>query len=315
MSEFSHQTVLLEEAVALLNPKSNGRYIDGTVGGAGHAKHLLSLSSPNSRLLALDRDPNAVRVAKKRLSSFGDRVLIQQAHFSSISTVAKKFNFQPVDGILVDLGVSSPQIDTPERGFSYRTNAPLDMRMDEKGETAEELIGRVDEKTLVRIFREGEVRGAHRLARALKNDHSLGLINSTKDFASLCERVLRKQTRKGTNAATLPFQALRIAVNDELGELRRFLKTAKNLLRVNGVLAVISFHSLEDRIVKKAFLEWSIGPKLPREVQAYASYSPTFERIGKLIRPTEKEIAHNPRSRSAKLRAIRRIKEEKEENA
>src|SRR4051812_41133324 len=251
-----HLSVLLEEAMAWLAPKPGGRYCDATVGAGGHAAAVLERSAPDGRLIGLDRDPAALAAAGARLQPFGDRVTLVHARFSEARAVLERLGMIPVDGFLVDLGVSSPQLDRPERGFSFRHDGPLDMRMDPTtGETAAELLRRVDETELTRIIREqGEERHAARVARAIIDARRAGPVETTGKLAAIVARALPRREH-GKNPATRTFQALRIEVNDELGELERFLAVATDCLRPGGRLVVIAFHSLEDRIVKRRLRE------------------------------------------------------------
>src|SRR5215471_2564453 len=265
----AHLPVLLDEAMTWLAPKPGGRYCDATVGAGGHAAALLERSSPDGRLVALDRDPVALATAGERLQPFGDRVTLVHARFSEAQAVLERLEMIPVDGFLVDLGVSSPQLDRAERGFSFRHDGPLDMRMDPTtGETAAQLLRRVDEGELTAI-----------VARALpRHEH-------------------------GKNPATRTFQALRITVNDELGELERFLAVAADCLRPGGRLVVIAFHSLEDRIVKRRLRA------LAGRGGAGAAAGPARLRLltKHVVVPGDDERARNPRARSARLRAAERL--------
>jgi 16S rRNA (cytosine1402-N4)-methyltransferase len=298
-----HLSVLLEEAMAWLAPKPGGRYCDATLGAGGHAFAILERSSPDGRVIGLDRDPAALASAGERLESFGERVSLVHARFSQAHAVLERLGMIPVDGFLVDLGVSSPQLDRPERGFSFRTDGPLDMRMDPTtGETAAELLRRVDEGELTRIIREqGEERHAARVARAIIEARRAGPLETTGKLAAIVARAIPRH-EYGKNPATRTFQALRITVNDELGEIERFLDVATDCLRPGGRLVVIAFHSLEDRIVKRRLRELA-GRGGP------GSADPAVLRLltKHVVVPGDDERRSNPRARSARLRAAERL--------
>jgi len=293
---------MLDEAIAWLAPKPGGRYCDATLGAGGHAAALLERSSPDGQLVGLDRDPAAIATAGERLQPFGDRVTLVHARFSEARAVLERLGMIPVDGFLVDLGVSSPQLDRAERGFSFRQDGPLDMRMDPtQGETAAELLRRVDEAELTRIIRDqGEERHAARVARAIIDARRAGPVETTGKLAAIVARALPRHEH-GKNPATRTFQALRITVNDELGELERFLAVAADCLRPGGRLVVIAFHSLEDRIVKRRLRELAgrggaaAGPACLRLLTKH------------VVVPGDDERARNPRARSARLRAAERL--------
>jgi 16S rRNA (cytosine1402-N4)-methyltransferase len=292
--------VLLDEAMAWLDPKPGGRYCDATLGAGGHARAVLERSAPDGRLVGLDRDPAAIAKAGALLQAFGDRVTLVHARFSEARDVLDRLGMTPVDGFLVDLGVSSPQLDRAERGFSFRVDGPLDMRMDPTaGETAADLLRRVDEAELTRIIREqGEERHAARVARAIIEARRAGPVETTGKLAAIVARALPRHEH-GKNPATRTFQALRITVNDELGELERFLAVAADCLRPGGRLVVIAFHSLEDRIVKRRL----------RELAGRGGGSPAQLRLltKHVVVPGDEERARNPRARSARLRAAERL--------
>jgi 16S rRNA (cytosine1402-N4)-methyltransferase len=298
-----HLSVLLEEAMTWLAPKPGGRYCDATLGAGGHAFAVLERSSPDGRVIGLDRDPAALATAGARLESFGERVSLVHARFSEARVVLERLGMIPVDGFLVDLGVSSPQLDRPERGFSFRTDGPLDMRMDPTtGETAAELLRRVDEDELTRIIREqGEERHAARVARAIIEARRAGPVETTGKLAAIVARAIPRH-EYGKNPATRTFQALRITVNDELGEIERFLEVAADCLRPGGRLVVIAFHSLEDRIVKRRLRELA-GRGGP------GSSDPAVLRLltKHVVVPGDEERRSNPRARSARLRAAERL--------
>jgi 16S rRNA (cytosine1402-N4)-methyltransferase len=296
----AHLPVLSSEVVQWLDPKPGGRYCDVTVGMGGHARLVLEHSAPDGKLIGMDRDPSALEVARALLQPFGDRVTLVHTRFSQARDVLEQLGMVPVDGFLVDLGVSSPQLDRPERGFSFRYDGPLDMRMDPTtGETAADLIARVDEDELAQVIRDyGEERHATRVARAIVEAQRLGPVDTTGKLAALVARALPRHER-GKNPATRTFQALRIAVNQELDELERFLAVATDCLRPGGRLCVIAFHSLEDRIVKRRL----------RSLAGRDGAGPARLRIltKHVVVPSRDERSRNPRSRSARLRAAERL--------
>ncbi|MEO1172584.1 MAG: 16S rRNA (cytosine(1402)-N(4))-methyltransferase RsmH [Myxococcota bacterium] len=299
---FDHEPVLAREVVELFRSVAPRTLVDGTLGGGGHAFALLE-ALPTLRLIGIDRDANARAAAAARLAGFGERVSVHESTFARTPEVVAELGESGVDGLLVDLGVSSHQLDAGERGFSFRADAPLDMRMDQsKGQTAAELIAEVDVHALADIlWRYGEERQSRRLARAIKSE----LPTRTGELAGLIERLM-PASRGRIHPATRTFQALRIAVNDELGELERWLEAVPSLLNPGGVAAVITFHSLEDRMVKHAFRALTEAPSrskyLPED-----SVSLDFEKVfRRAVVADDDEVLHNPRSRSAKLRAIRR---------
>ncbi|HEX3695634.1 MAG TPA: 16S rRNA (cytosine(1402)-N(4))-methyltransferase RsmH [Polyangia bacterium] len=300
LSFSDHQPVLLDAVLQHLAPSPGGRYCDATVGLGGHASAVLERSGPDGRLIGLDRDQEALRTAAVRLASFGDRVSLIHAPFSQVGKVLDDLGAIPIDGFVVDLGVSSPQLDTPERGFSFQRNGPLDMRMDQsQGETVADLLLRVDEIELGRILREyGEERYAARIARSILQARDRGELSSTGALGALVARALPHHERH-KNPATRTFQALRIAVNQELTELEQFLDQMADCLRPGGRICIIAFHSLEDRIVKH------------RLRQLAARNGPTPPKLRLLTKHVvvadEAERLANPRSRSAKLRAAERI--------
>ena len=308
MVEFAHIPVLYRETLEALAPVDGGVYADFTLGGGGHAQGVLEASGPSGALHAFDRDPRAIAASRARLAPFGERATLRQARMSDAVQVVcdgvgrERGGFSGCDGVLADLGVSSPQLDDASRGFSFRNDAPLDMRMGE-GETAAEYLDRVDVDELARAFRQyGEIRGAKRLARAVKEDRAKGTINTTGELAGLCERVLGRARKH--HPATLAFQAIRIAVNQELDELQALLDAVPEMLNGGGVAAVISFHSLEDRMVKRAFRAL-VTVDAPRGLPVPETQAP-FEWVTMSCAASAEELERNPRARTARLRAVRR---------
>jgi len=307
-----HVPVLRDRVVALLAPAAPGLLVDATVGLGGHAEALLE-AAPGFTLLGLDRDPRALEGARRRLERFGQRVTLLEHRFSELPAVLESRAAPPPAAILADLGCSSLQLDTPERGFSFRHDAPLDMRMGTQGPTAAELLARIDEEELVRILREyGEERRARAIARAIVRRRRERPVETTADLVSVVLGVLGPARRGRIHPATRTFQALRIAVNDELGELERFLEPAIRSLRPGGRLAVISFHSLEDRIVKHTLRRLSGRCSCPPGTPECRCGAEETVRVltRRPIRPDPEETVANPRARSARLRAAVRLPEE-----
>jgi 16S rRNA (cytosine1402-N4)-methyltransferase len=299
-SHFRHTPVLLAAVLAGLAPQPGGCYVDGTLGGGGHAAALLDVSRPDGRLLGIDADPSALAAAGARLAPFGERATLVHGNFRDLAQLAQAAGFEQIDGLLLDLGVSSHQLDTPERGFSFLADAPLDMRLDTtSGETAADLVNETPENALANlIYRYGEERGSRRIARAIAEARRKGRIATTSTLAAIVERALGGRHGK-IHPATRTFQALRIAVNHELESLEMALPQAVELLAPGGRLAVIAFHSLEDRIVKQ-FLRAESGYG--------GAEGATRLRIitKKPVVAGEEETSANPRARSAKLRIAER---------
>jgi 16S rRNA (cytosine1402-N4)-methyltransferase len=297
-----HLPVMPAEVLFWLKPRSPGIYLDCTVGYCGHALDLLKASHPDGKVFGIDRDSEAVEVARQRLQPFGDRAVIIKGHFVELKRLLSERSISRVDGILFDLGVSSPQLDDPARGFSFQSEGPLDMRMDRSsGPTAADIVNGLDEVGLAdMIYRWGEERYSRRIARALVRARQQHAISTTRQLASVIESAVPGYYRRGRiHCATRTFQALRIAVNKELDHLEASFRDAVDVLAPGGRLCVISFHSLEDRIVKQSFKAFSI--------QARGEFEVLTKRPQV---PTEDEIRRNPRSRSAKLRVLQRIVKE-----
>ena len=309
-TEDGHLPVMVGEAVAALSPVPGSLQIDATVGGGGHAERILEASTPDGRLVGLDADRAAIARARQRLARFGDRVVLRQANFGEMGEVAPAAGFTEVDGVLFDLGLSSDQLADPTRGFSFRSDAPLDMRFDPSlGTPAHELLGGLPADELAAIFRRyGEEPFAGRIARAIVAQRSDPRTVTGTGLAALVERVIPRGPRRRIHPATRVFQALRIAVNRELESLERGLAGALALLRPGGRLVVISYHSLEDRIVKRFFAAERRGCTCPPELPVcVCGRRPRLHLVGRQPqRPTPEEIHRNPRSRSARLRAAER---------
>ncbi len=302
-----HQPVLLAETLAALAIRADGTYVDATFGRGGHSRAILARLGPSGRLLALDRDPEAVRFGQTWQDP---RFRIAHAAFGTLAQTARAHGITAADGVLFDLGVSSPQLDTPERGFSFRVDAPLDMRMDaSRGPTAAEWLNHADEEEIARVVREyGEERFARSVARAIVAARAEAPITTTGQLARLCAQAVRTR-EPGQDPATRTFQAIRIHVNRELEELACALPQAVALLRPGGRLAVISFHSLEDRMVKRFMRAEEKGAEIPPEIPLTRDALPVgrLRVVGKAIRPTAAEAAANPRARSAVLRVAERM--------
>ncbi len=308
-----HVSVLLHETVDSLNVKPDGIYVDGTLGRAGHAKYLISKLT-TGHLYAFDKDEQALEESRMNLEGSLDKVTMIHADFSSMQEELKKLGIEKVDGIMMDLGVSSPQFDDSERGFSYRFDARLDMRMNQEQELdAEKVVNTYSEKELIRILKEyGEERYAVSIAKAIVKTRNIKPIHTTFELVDVIKSALpAKELRKKGHPAKQTFQAIRIEVNGELDALQRGLEEALDLLNVNGRCAIITFHSLEDRIVKNTFKDYSsapfVEPRLPLKAEQMEQAS--FQLINrKPILATQEELNENNRSHSAKLRVIERIK-------
>lgn len=310
-SQLEHVPVLLREAIEYLAPRAGGVYVDGTVGAGGHAEELLRRSAPDGVLIGLDRDDEAVERSMKRLSSFEGRAVLRQANFRDVDRVLADLGIGAVDGVLLDLGVSWFHLRTPERGFSFLLDGPLDMRMDRRGgRTAADLVNRLPRQELARIIREyGEEQKAGAIARAIERGRVRGPITSTLQLAEIISSVYPPHLPRRIHPATRTFQALRIAVNDEVESLREGLKKAHRVLKPGGRMVVISFHSLEDRVVKQLFASWARGCTCPPRVPVcVCGLKPGVKVLTKKpVLPSEEEVERNPAARSAKLRAAEKI--------
>lgn len=309
MPEFSHKPVMLAEVLAALRPRDDGRYADGTVGGGGHAAAILAASSPTGWLFGCDRDGVALEAATRRLANFAGRFELRRGNFAEMADWVPAGS---CDGVLLDLGVSSPQLDEGARGFSFQQDGPLDMRMDDRQAlTAAALINGAGSDELADIFwRFGGERESRRFARAIVHDRALRRFETTAQLAGLIERLAPRHGRK-THPATKVFQALRIAVNDEIGSLERGLDGAVRLLKPGGRLAVITFHSLEDRLVKEFGREKARDYTVVGEVDVPELRQPRQPElrwvVNKAVLPSDLELAENPRSRSAQLRILEKM--------
>lgn len=312
MGDFRHISVLYDEVLAFLSPRPGGIYVDGTLGGAGHARGILEASSPDGILLGFDRDREALDTAAVKLAAYGKRVKLFHENFSALPDVLVREGIGSIDGLVLDIGVSSHQLDTAERGFSFQQDAPLDMRMDgSSGMTAADLINTLSEKELELIIREfGEERWARRIAAAIVAARQIEPIATTLRLADLVKGAIpRARWETRLHPATRTFQAIRIAVNEELESLERGLAAGIESLKKGGRIVVISFHSLEDRIVKNVFNEYSRGCVCPKSIpRCVCGRVPVLRKLtGKPVVAGTKELDENPRSRSAKLRAAEKL--------
>lgn len=302
-----HEPVLLSETIALLEPRTDGLYLDGTLGGGGHAEAILEASNPGGRLVGIDRDPRAIDHARRRLARFADRVELHEGSFADLEALPG-LAARRLDGALLDLGVSSAQIDEKARGFSYQQDAPLDMRMGPRGEPARDVLSRAELDELTEIFRRyGEERHARRIALAIVRERDRHPITTTGELRALVERTVPRSEHPLKSVARV-FQALRVAVNSELDALSTGLPRIFERLGENGRLAVISYHSLEDRIVKRAFRELAADCVCPPDFPVCRCDKRSEAEIltPRPITPAPRETRANPRARSARLRAVRR---------
>jgi 16S rRNA (cytosine1402-N4)-methyltransferase len=301
----AHTPVMLAEVLKAIGPRDGAHYVDGTFGGGGYARGLLD--SANCSVLGIDRDPDAIARSNALAGQYPGRLAVAQGQFSEMDSLLAQTGQDQTDGVVLDLGASSFQFDQPERGFSFREDGPLDMRMSKAGSSAADLVNTADENTLTDILRRlGEERQARRVARAIIAARPL---TRTRELADVVARALGPAAlRQPIHPATRTFQALRIYVNDELGELERGLIAAERVLKTGGRLAVVAFHSLEDRIVKRFLAERSKQPSGSRHApEARSAHKQTFRLVWSRARvPGEDEIAQNPRARSARLRAAER---------
>ena len=315
MSEFQHTTVLLNQAIDELNLNPDGIYVDCTLGGGGHSQLILSQLSQKGHLYAFDQDVAAIEYNQSHLKDYLDRnqVTFIEDNFKNITKDLAEYGVQHVDGIVYDLGVSSPQLDDASRGFSYQHDAPLDMRMDQSAElTAQIVVNQWSYESLVKIFfRYGEERYSKQVAREIERQREIAPIQTTGELVELIKKAIPAAARRtGGHPAKRVFQAIRIAVNNELGVLETSLEQALDLLKVGGRISVITFQSLEDRLVKNIFKEQANLPELPQGLPVIPKeFEPHFKlATRKPILPSEDELAHNHRAHSARLRVIEKIK-------
>lgn len=308
--EFEHISVLYEESIAALNVRKDGVYVDGTLGGGGHSYGILSAA--DCSLIGIDRDKEAIKAASKRLREFGDRFTAVNNNFCNIKSILSELNIGGIDGALLDIGVSSYQLDNPERGFSYMHDAPLDMRMNaEDGKTAHDVVNTYSAEELTRIFYEyGEERWSKRVAEFIVKRHAEKQIDTTLELVDIIKAAIPLKARsEGGHPAKRIFQAIRIEVNDELGVLKTAITDFTDCLRSGGRIGIITFHSLEDRIVKQAFADMARGCICPKEFPVcVCGRKPEIKIISrKPVIPSAAETERNPRSKSAKLRVAEKL--------
>lgn len=307
--EFSHISVLYNETLDALNIKPDGIYVDCTCGGAGHSSGILKRLSDNGRLIAIDQDPEAIEVIKERIGH-DNRVTVVHDNFSNLKAILSSLNIDKVDGILADLGVSSHQLDKAERGFSYNSDAPLDMRMSKQGMSAYDLVNTYSEKDIMRILRDyGEEKFASRIARNIVSERENKKIETTFELSEIIKNAIPAATRRtGGHPAKRSFQAIRIEVNGELKRLQDTLDVMFNSLNCGGRLAIITFHSLEDRMVKRAFQGYCKGCECPPSAPVcICGKVPQGKLPFKKITASDEELENNMRSRSATLRSVEKI--------
>ena len=309
--EFNHISVLLNECLEGLNIKENGIYVDGTLGGAGHSSEILKRLSNEGRLIGIDQDTDALKAAKERLKNYSN-VTFVHSNFSSIENVLNNLNIDGVDGILMDLGVSSYQLDEGERGFSYMRDAPLDMRMNRDNDfSAYNVINEYSEEDLYRIIRDyGEEKFARRIASFIVENRQEKNIETTLELVEIIKSAIpAKARREGPHPAKRTFQAIRIEVNSELSILNKTIEDGVGKLNKGGRMAIITFHSLEDRIVKNKFRDLAVSCRCPKEFPVCVCGEKAKVKVisRKAIEPTKEEVDINPRSRSAKLRVIEKL--------
>ena len=310
--EFKHLSVLLDECIEGLAIKPNGIYVDGTAGGGGHSFHIASALGEGGRLIAIDQDEDAIRAAGKRLAPFGDKVTLVRSNFSDVYDVCAELGIKAIDGILMDLGVSSYQLDTPERGFSYNADAPLDMRMDNRSSLDASVVVNTytEERLREIIYGYGEEKFGGRIAAEIVKARARKPIETTGELVDIIKRSMPSSAKQGGHhPAKRTFQAIRIEVNGELDVIPRAIRGAEKLLAPSGRIAVITFHSLEDRIVKQEYASLAAGCTCPKNFPVCVCGNKPKIRIvtKKPILPSEEELANNPRSRSAKLRIAEKI--------
>ena len=309
--EFNHVSVLLNECLEALNIKENGIYVDGTLGGAGHSSEILKRLSNEGRLIGIDQDTDALKAAKERLKDYSN-VTFVHSNFSNIENVLNNLNIDGVDGILMDLGVSSYQLDEGERGFSYMKDAPLDMRMNRENDfSAYNVVNEYSEEDLYRIIRDyGEEKFAKRIASFIVENRQEKNIETTLELVEIIKNAIpAKARREGPHPAKRTFQAIRIEVNSELSILNKTIEDGVEKLNKGGRMAIITFHSLEDRIVKNKFRDLAVSCRCPKEFPVCVCGEKAKVKIisRKAIEPTKEEVEVNPRSRSAKLRVIEKL--------
>lgn len=309
---FSHRSVLLDECIDSLNIKPDGIYVDGTAGGGGHSLEIVRRLDKGGKLIAIDRDDAAIAAATERLRDFSDRVIFVRNNFSSAADVCRELGIEKIDGILLDLGVSSYQLDTAERGFTHNTDAPLDMRMDRRNDLdAYTVVNTYSQNELKRVIWEyGEERFAPKIAAAIVRRREIKPIESTGELVDVIKSAIPAAAREGGHhPAKRTFQAIRIEVNGELDAIEPTIRSVGDILSPGGRIAIITFHSLEDRIVKQTYLDMASGCNCPKSLPiCVCGRSPKVRVLTKKpILPSDRELEENPRSRSAKLRVAEKL--------
>lgn len=307
--EFSHKPVLLNETINALNIKPNGIYVDGTAGGGGHSLEIIKRLSPNGRLISIDQDPDAIQAVTERLSGYSNSTVCK-GNFAQTEEILAELGINAIDGIMLDIGVSSKQLDTPQRGFSFHHDAPLDMRMSQSGTSAYDLVNGLPYNDLVKIiFTYGEEKFARQITRAIISAREEAPIKTTLELSEIIKGAVPAAVRREGHPARKTFQALRIAVNGELDRLSEGLQAGFKMLKPGGRIAVITFHSLEDRIVKKQMAGWCTGCTCPKDFPVCVCGKTPKARLvnRKPITAAQEELEENPRSRSAKLRTAEKL--------
>lgn len=308
---YSHISVMTKEVLNALDVRPGGLYCDATIGGGGHAQAILEQSSPDGKLIGIDQDEDAILWCQKKLESFGSRVILHKENFSKLDKVFADFNYGPLDGIVLDLGISSRQLDNPTRGFSFNAKGPIDMRMDPlQKNTAYDLIASCCERELANIIRDfGEEPRSLKIAASIIKAHRSGNLKNTEDLANAVCSVIPWQKRKKIHPATRTFMALRIAVNNEIAAINQFLGKFVDFLKPEGRIAVISFHSLEDRAVKQCFTQLADPCTCPPDLPVCGCKKQANLRLiaRHPIMASEQEVKENPRARSAKMRVAKRL--------
>lgn len=306
---FSHKPVLLNETIESLNINPDGIYVDGTAGGGGHSYEILKRLSKKGKLISIDQDPDAIQTVTERFKDF-DNSIICKGNFSDVVSIVNGLGISEIDGIMLDIGVSSRQLDTPERGFSFHHDAPLDMRMSQSGVSARDLVNDLPYEELVKIISHyGEEKFAKQITRAIIREREKAPVETTLQLAEIIKSAVPAAKRREGHPARQTFQALRIAVNGELDRLKEGLDGGFQLLKPQGRMSVITFHSLEDRIVKKTMAQWCVGCTCPKDFPVcVCGNKPKGELVfRKPVEASQQELDENPRARSARLRAITKL--------
>ncbi|MEE1125081.1 MAG: 16S rRNA (cytosine(1402)-N(4))-methyltransferase RsmH [Acutalibacteraceae bacterium] len=306
---FSHKPVLLNETIDSLNINPDGIYVDGTAGGGGHSYEILKRLSDKGRLISIDQDPDAIQTVTERFKDFKNSIICK-GNFSDVVSIVNGLGINEIDGIMLDIGVSSRQLDTPERGFSFHHDAPLDMRMSQAGVSAYDLVNELPYEELVKIISHyGEEKFAKQITRAIIREREKAPVETTLQLAEIIKGAVPAAKRREGHPARQTFQALRIAVNGELDRLKEGLDGGFQLLKPQGRMSIITFHSLEDRIVKKTMAGWCVGCTCPKDFPVcVCGNKPKAELVfRKPVEASEQELVENPRARSARLRAITKL--------